>query len=186
MQPPAHRYTSAPMRSWLKIGLLVLLAGVGALWLSPGPGQGGALVGEPAPPMVLPDLAGRQVSLASLRGKAVALNFWATWCPPCKEELPAFAEAWRASRGRCVEIVGVTEESTRDDALAEVTRMDVPFPIVLDPEGTVARAYAVTGYPRTYVIDADGRVRKIFTGRVSRERLEAALAPHIPASCPGP
>ena len=52
------------------------------------------------------DLAGREVSLASLRGRAVALNFWATWCPPCKEELPAFSGAWRASRGRCLEIVG--------------------------------------------------------------------------------
>ncbi len=174
------------MRPWLKIGFLVLLAGVGALWLVPDPGQVSALVGEAAPPMALPDLAGREVSLASLRGKAVALNFWATWCPPCKEELPAFASAWRASRGRCVEIVGVTEESTTEDALAEVKRMDVPFPVVMDGEGAVARAYGVTGYPRTYVIDAEGRVRKIFSGIVSRERLEAALAPHVPASCPGP
>jgi cytochrome c biogenesis protein CcmG/thiol:disulfide interchange protein DsbE len=173
------------MREWMKIGLLVLLAGVGALWLAPGPGQGSALVGASAPPLELPDLAGRTLSLASLRGKAVVLNFWATWCPPCKEELPAFGGAWRASRGRCIEIVGVTEESTRDDALAEVKRMDVPFPVVMDSEGTVARAYGVTGYPRTYVIDAEGTVRKIFTGMVSRERLEAALAPHVPPYCPG-
>jgi peroxiredoxin len=55
----------------------------------------------------------------------------------------------------------------------------------MDSEGTVARAYGVTGYPRTYVIDAEGTVRKIFTGMVSRERLEAALAPHVPPSCPG-
>ena len=173
------------MRAWLKIGLLVLLAGVGALWLAPEPGQGGVLVGAAAPPLVLPDLDGRQVSLAGLQGKAVALNFWATWCHPCKEELPAFAESWRASRGRCVEFLGVTEESTLDDALAEVKRMEVPFPIVMDPEGTVARAYGVTGYPRTYVIDAEGKVRQIFSGMVSRERLEAALAPYVPASCPG-
>jgi cytochrome c biogenesis protein CcmG/thiol:disulfide interchange protein DsbE len=173
------------MRHWTKVGLLVLLAGVGALWLAPDPGQGAALVGEPAPPLVLRDLAGREFSLASLRGKAVALNFWATWCPPCKEELPAFAGAWRASRGRCLEIVGVTEESTREDAASEVKRMEVPFPVVMDPEGLVARAYQVTGYPRTYVIDAEGKVRKILTGMVSRERLEAALAPHVPASCPG-
>ena len=163
----------------------MLLAGVGALWLAPDPGQGSPLVGASAPPMVLPDLSGREVSLASLRGKAVALNFWATWCPPCKEELPAFSGAWRASRGRCLEIVGVTEESTREDAAAEVRRMEIPFPIVMDHEGAVARAFGVTGYPRTYVIDAEGKVRKIFTGMVSRERLEAALAPHVPASCPG-
>jgi peroxiredoxin len=173
------------MRPWLKIGLLVLLAGVGALWLAPEPGQGGVLVGAAAPPLVLPDLAGRQVSLAGLRGRAVVLNFWATWCHPCKEELPGFADSWRESRGRCVEFLGVTEESTLDDALAEVKRMEVPFPIVMDPEGTVARAFGVTGYPRTYVIDAEGKVRKIFSGIVSRERLEAALAPYVPDSCPG-
>lgn len=174
------------MRPWLKIGLLVLLAGVGAFWLTPGAGPGSPLVGASAPPMVLTDLAGREVSLAGYRGRAVALNFWATWCPPCKEELPAFAAAWRASRGRCLEIVGVTEESTREDAASEVRRMDVPFPVVMDPDGTVARAFGVTGYPRTYVIDAGGRIQQIFTGMVSRERLEAALAPHVPASCPGP
>ncbi len=172
------------MRPWLKIGLLVLLAGVGALWLAPDPGQDGVQVGSAAPAMVLQDLEGREVSLAGLRGRAVALNFWATWCPPCKEELPAFASLWRASRGRCVEIVGVTEESTREDALAEVTRMEVPFPVVMDPDGAVARAFGVTGYPRTYVIDPEGKIRKIFTGMVSRERLEAALEPHVPASCP--
>lgn len=174
------------MRPWLKIGLLVLLAGLGALWLVPDPDPGDLGVGSPAPPMVLRDLSGREVSLAGLRGRAVALNFWATWCPPCKEELPAFASAWRDSRGRCVEIVGVTEESTKEDALSEVTRMDVPFPVVMDPDGEVARAFGVTGYPRTYVIDAEGTVRKIFTGMVSRERLDAALAPHVPATCPGP
>jgi cytochrome c biogenesis protein CcmG/thiol:disulfide interchange protein DsbE len=173
------------MRHWTKVGLLVLLAGVGALWLAPDPGQGSALIGGAAPPLVLSDLAGREVSLASLRGKAVALNFWATWCPPCKEELPAFSDVWRASRGRCLEIVGVTEESTREDAAAEVRRMEIPFPVVMDPAGAVARAFGVTGYPRTYVIDAEGKVRKIFTGVVSRERLEAALAPHVPASCTG-
>jgi cytochrome c biogenesis protein CcmG, thiol:disulfide interchange protein DsbE len=173
------------MRHWTKVGLLVLLAGAGALWLAPEPGQGSPLIGESAPTLVLPDLSGREVSLASLRGKAVALNFWATWCPPCKEELPAFSGAWRASRGRCLEIVGITEESTREDAAAEVRRMEIPFPVVMDPEGAVARAYGVTGYPRTYVIDAEGKVRKIFTGMVSRERLEAALAPHVPASCTG-
>jgi cytochrome c biogenesis protein CcmG/thiol:disulfide interchange protein DsbE len=163
----------------------VLLAGLGALWLAPDPGRGSPLVGAAAPSLVLPDLSGREVSLASLRGKAVALNFWATWCPPCKEELPAFSAAWKASRGRCLEIVGITEESTWEDAAIEVRRMEIPFPVVMDPEGAVARAYGVTGYPRTYVIDAEGKVRKIFTGMVTRERLEAALAPHVPASCPG-
>jgi cytochrome c biogenesis protein CcmG/thiol:disulfide interchange protein DsbE len=174
------------MRPWLKVVLLVLLAGVGALLLTPDPGTGGTLVGEAAPAFLLPDLAGRETSLASLRGRAVVLNFWATWCAPCLEEMPALAAAWRDSRGRCLEILGVAEESGREEVRAEAARMGVGFPVLLDARGEVARAYGVTGYPRTYLVDAEGKVRQVFTGKVSRERLEAALAPLVPATCPGP
>jgi cytochrome c biogenesis protein CcmG/thiol:disulfide interchange protein DsbE len=173
------------MGPWIKIALLVVVAGVAALLLVPSSGSEAAQVGQPAPAVALPDLGGRELTLAALRGRAVALNFWATWCPPCKEELPALAEAWRGARGSCVEFVGVTEESSREDAAAEVARHAVPYPVVLDPDGAVARAYGVTGLPRTYVIDAEGVVRKVFSGRVTRAQIEKAMAPFVPASCPG-
>jgi cytochrome c biogenesis protein CcmG/thiol:disulfide interchange protein DsbE len=173
------------MRPWLKVVLLVLLAGAGALLLTPDPGTGGTLVGEAAPAFALPDLAGRETSLASFRGRAVALNFWATWCVPCLEEMPSLSAAWAASRGRCLEIVGITEETGREEALAEVARTGIRFPILMDARGEVARAFGVAGYPSTYLIDAEGKVRKVFSGKISRERLEAALAPIVPASCNG-
>jgi cytochrome c biogenesis protein CcmG/thiol:disulfide interchange protein DsbE len=172
------------MGSWLKIALLVVLAGLASLLLVPSSSPDSAQVGKPAPALTLPDLAGHSVTLEGLRGRAVALNFWATWCQPCREEMPAFAAAWRESRGSCVEYVGVTEESSRDEAAAEVTRSAVAYPVVLDGDGAVARAYGVTGLPRTYVIDAEGIVRKVFSGRISREQLEKALAPFVPATCP--
>jgi cytochrome c biogenesis protein CcmG/thiol:disulfide interchange protein DsbE len=99
--------------------------------------------------------------------------------------MPARSAAWRASRGRCLEVVGIAEESGREEAQAEVARMGIGFPILMDAKGDVARAYGVTGYPRTYLIDGEGKVRQVFTGKVSRERLEAALAPLVPASCTG-
>jgi cytochrome c biogenesis protein CcmG/thiol:disulfide interchange protein DsbE len=175
------------MGPWIKIALLVVLAGVASLVLVPSSGSEAeaAQVGRPASAVSLPDLSGREVKLETLRGRAVALNFWATWCPPCKEELPALAEAWRAARGGCVAFVGVTEESSRADAVAEVARQAVPYPVVLDDDGAVARAYGVTGLPRTYLIDAEGIVRKVFSGRVTRAQLEKAIAPFVPASCPG-
>jgi cytochrome c biogenesis protein CcmG, thiol:disulfide interchange protein DsbE len=172
------------VRPWLKIGLLVALAGLGALWLVPDPGRPSALLGEPAPRVVLPDVTGREVRLSAWRGRAVAVNFWATWCAPCLEELPGFAGAWRDSRGRCLEMVGIAEETGRDEAAAEARRLGVGFPILLDAEGEVARAFGVTGYPHTVILDAEGRVRTVFQGRISRETLEAALAPLVPASCP--
>jgi peroxiredoxin len=174
------------MRNWLKIGLLVLLAGVAALWLSPSPdGDRGAAVGGMAPGFALPDVEGGKVSLDALRGRAVVINFWATWCPPCKEELPELAASWRASRGRCVEFVGITEESSREEARAELARHGVAYPVVIDADAAVARAFGVTGFPRTYLVDAEGRIRKVFSGKISRERLEAALLPLVPPSCPG-
>jgi cytochrome c biogenesis protein CcmG, thiol:disulfide interchange protein DsbE len=172
------------MRPWLKVALLVAFAGVAAMWLVPTPGPDVAQVGRPAPALSLRDLGGREVTLAELRGRAVALNFWATWCQPCKEELPALAEAWREARGTCVTYVGVTEETSRDDAAAEVARHGVLYPVVLDADGEVARAYGVTVLPRTVLIDAEGTVRRVFSGRVSRAQIEEALAPLVPASCP--
>ncbi len=173
------------VKPWLKIGLVVLLAALGALWLPSAPESNGSLLGSAAPPVSLRDLAGNPVSLASFRGRAVALNFWATWCAPCLEELPGFAAAWRASRGRCVELIAVTEDSSRDDASSQAARLELAFPILMDPDGAVARTYGVTGFPQTYLIDAEGKVRKVLTGRVSQERLEAALAPLVPKNCPG-
>ena len=171
------------MRSWIKLALLAALAAVAAFLLAPDPDPHGAGVGAAAPPVALPDLAGRQVSLADLRGKVVALNFWATWCPPCKEEMPALVESWHALPRGCAEFVGVTEESTREDAAAFAAASAVPYPILLDGDGSVARAYGVDGLPRTYVIDASGVIRRVFIGRVSRKALDEAIAPLLPAGC---
>ncbi|HET9551616.1 MAG TPA: TlpA disulfide reductase family protein [Anaeromyxobacteraceae bacterium] len=168
------------MRPWLKLALLALAAVVVTQVLVQKAGKPLA-PGAPPPPLALPDVQGRPVDLAALRGKVVAVNFWATWCAPCRQELPELAEAWAANHDRCFELLGVVEESAREDVEAAARR--IPYPVLVDQRAEAAAAWRVTAYPRTYLVDAEGTVRRVFDGAVSRRELEAAMAPLLPASC---
>jgi cytochrome c biogenesis protein CcmG/thiol:disulfide interchange protein DsbE len=173
------------MNAWVKLAALALAAFVVAQVLLREQAPEVAAEGKPAPAMALPGLDGRTVDLAALRGRVVALNFWATWCPPCKDELPELAAAWREGSPRCLEVVGVTGESVREDIQAAIERYAVPYPVVVDAEGEVGRRYGLTAYPRTYLVDGGGVVRKVFAGTVTRRALLEAAAPLLPATCPG-
>ena len=145
-------------------------------------------LGEAAPPLALPDLAGRRLDLNDLRGRAVLVNFWATWCPPCLQEIPELAEAWRTHRGRCLEIVGVAEESgTSADVADFARRRAIPYPLLMDPGGKAAADWHVPGYPRSYLVDREGRVRRVFDGPLGRQSLEEVVGPHLAdaGTCPG-
>jgi|SRR5512138_896325 cytochrome c biogenesis protein CcmG/thiol:disulfide interchange protein DsbE len=166
---------------WLKVALLAAAAVVLTQAFVRRPVQRGA--GTPAPALSLPDVRGTPHDLAALRGKVVAVNFWATWCVPCLAEMPELADVWRRYRDRCFELLGVAEESDR----ADVERMaeTLPYPILLDERAKVATDWKVPGYPFTFLVDAHGKVARVFQGSVSAHDLEASLAPLLPASCAG-
>jgi cytochrome c biogenesis protein CcmG/thiol:disulfide interchange protein DsbE len=177
------------MKNWLKLSLLALLAFAATqIYLQRGSRNPGVPSGAPAPEFTLPDTSGTLVSLEALRGKVVAVNFWATWCGPCREEIPDLAKVYAAHRGKCFEMLGVAEESGgRDEVLPVAQKLGVNYPVLLDDEGKAGDAFRIPGYPRTFLIDVDGRIRKIFEGPVGSEDLERALAPLLseaPASCP--
>src|SRR5688572_27019950 len=116
--------------------------------------------GHPAAPdftLATPD--GRKLSLKDFRGKVVFLNFWATWCPSCRTEMPDMDKLYREFKGKGFEVVAVNVKDKRDDALKFVSSMKLTYPIMLDPEGEVGLLYGAWGMPATYLIDRKGVVQ---------------------------
>jgi cytochrome c biogenesis protein CcmG/thiol:disulfide interchange protein DsbE len=117
-------------------------------------------VGAPAPAFSLARLDGKgRISLASLRGKTVVLNFWASWCDPCKREAPALEQLWRDYRGKGVVVLGVDSGDAASDARRFLSAHGITYPIVTDPNELVAaNSYGLPGFPVTYVLDRRGRI----------------------------
>jgi thiol-disulfide isomerase/thioredoxin len=112
-----------------------------------------------APDITLPTLSGAFIHLADVRGKVVLLNFWATWCVPCRTEMPTLEELYQRYRDRGLEVVAVNLDMLSTPGVeAFVKEVGVTFPIVLDPSWATARAYRVVGVPTTYLIDRAGNV----------------------------
>jgi peroxiredoxin len=122
-------------------------------------------VGFPAPDFTLRDLNGRPVRLSGLRGKVVFLNIWATWCPPCRMEMPSMESLHRRLQGRDFVMLAVSEDESGPSAVRTfVDEMKLTFSVLLDPEGSLPPRYGVTGYPETFIIDRKGHVVEHFIG----------------------
>jgi cytochrome c biogenesis protein CcmG, thiol:disulfide interchange protein DsbE len=168
-------------RRWAFVMLVVLLVGSGWMLASRLPGNtttDGAPPPSPregfsAPDFTLNLLDGRQVTLSELRGKVVMVNFWATWCPPCKAEMPAIESVYRAFKDLGLEVLAVntTNQDREADVLTFVQDLELTFPIPLDRTGAVSAAYSLRGLPSTYFIDADGVIREVVVGGPMSEAL---------------
>ena len=116
-----------------------------------------------------------RVSLAELRGTPVVLNFWASWCDPCRAEAPRLERAWRSVRRRGVLFVGLDQQDTREDARDFIRTFGLTFPQVRDPTNDTARAWGVSGIPETFFVDRGGRVVSHVIGVVSDAQLAAGI-----------
>jgi cytochrome c biogenesis protein CcmG, thiol:disulfide interchange protein DsbE len=127
----------------------------------------------PAPPLELPLLDGDgTVSLASYRGKAVVLNFWASWCEPCKDEAPMLQEAWERYRDRGVVVVGVNAQDFRRDARGFAERYGLTYPILHDGRGSSLGRYGVAAFPETWWVGRNGTLVAYVQGQFTEEELE--------------
>lgn len=124
-------------------------------------------VGFPAPDFAFPDLNGQQISLSDHRGKVVLVNIWATWCPPCRQEMPSMQKLYERFRGENFEILAVSIDSTGPEAVAPFMRtMNLTFPALLDPKGEIGPLYGLTGVPESIIIDKEGIVVEKIIGPI--------------------
>jgi cytochrome c biogenesis protein CcmG, thiol:disulfide interchange protein DsbE len=162
------------------LGILVL----SGVWLLTGNTQaGGPALSEvtpyDAPGFTLKTLDGGEIDLQQYKGKVVLLNFWGTWCEPCKEETPALQNAYEQLKDEGLVVIGVDlfdSERANQRGLADVQRFaalyGVTYPIALDETGSVGRSYAIAPIPTSYFIDQDGKVRYIRVGQLNTADVE--------------
>jgi cytochrome c biogenesis protein CcmG/thiol:disulfide interchange protein DsbE len=139
-------------------------------------GERRALVGAPAPAIDLPDVRAdrARVVLAELRGTPVLVNFWATWCTPCRKEMPLLDAADQRLGGR-VAILGVDVRDNRAEAVRFLTERGIDYPSAYDPGASLRRSFEFVGLPVTVLVGRDGRVVDRVTGAVTRSRLDGLL-----------
>lgn len=142
---------------------------------------GGPRVGEAAPDFALASLDGdRTVRLSDYRGRPVVVNFWASWCNPCREEFPLLAAARREHRDERVEILGISYRDIPADARRFARSEHARWPLARDDRGVVADAYGVRAIPQSFFVDARGILRARVFGITSADDLEAALRTILP------
>jgi peroxiredoxin len=155
----------------------LLLAGCAV----PGSGQSGrppgtgTAVGEMAPNFSLVGLDGKTHSLSDYRGHVVLVNFWATWCIPCRAEIPELEVTYRKLQAQGVVFLGVDWREGRDTVQPFVDDRQVSYPVLLDSDGTAYTAYQVDVLPKTFVVDRQGRVAVVQVGLGTRDRFAQEL-----------
>jgi len=152
----------------LIVGMCVCIGVVGILGMAARP----PVVGSPAPEIALKDLQGQEVGLSDLHGKIVLLNFWATWCKPCKEEMPAMQAAYDKLRSEGLVVLAVNELEDAGKVAEHIRTHGHTFLVVMDHDNRVANRYGVVGLPASFLIDRQGIVREhVFGSLLTEERI---------------
>lgn len=180
------------MRKWMTfLGGIFLGLGFGVLIIfgimrqdftlkTSGPTQGSSsnqrpTLNAPAPNFELEDISDEIHSFDEYRGKPVLLNFWATWCAPCRIEMPVFQNGFDEYDGE-LSIIAINNAESKEDVQAFVDEFGLTFDVLLDPEAEIQRLYQIKGYPTTFIIDSAGVIRAQHIGLISDDQLDRYLS----------
>jgi len=139
-------------------------------------------LGSPAPNFTLKTLAGGTVSLSDYTRRPLLLNFWASWCKPCRGEMSDIIDAFNAHQDQDLEVLAInlTDQESMKDVQKFVEAFQMPFPVLLDQKGKVRKSYALRGVPTSVFIDAQGVVRMVNPGPITSEGIQQGLAAILP------
>lgn len=122
------------------------------------------IINSRAPDFTLKDMTGKNISLSAFKGKVVLLNFWATWCPPCRAEMPALNKLYHSLKPRGLEVVSVSTDRSINDIKDFLKKQKVDFPILFDVDSSVSKQFRVFSMPTTFLIDRNGMIVEKFYG----------------------
>ena len=168
------------MKTWIRLAVVVAVIG-GLAWLlaygfTRDPSYiESSLIGRQAPSFALTLFDGRKITLEHLRGKVVFLNFWASWCPPCRAEAKTLEAAWKKYKDRGVVFLGIDIQDTEEDARAFIQEFGITYMNGRDDTGRIAIDYGVWGIPETFFIDRQGRITYKHVGGLGTPTITAKL-----------
>jgi peroxiredoxin len=175
---------------WNRLFVLVLLAGmlfIGATRVQPGDTPVDAAISEAAgqtpapqidhlaPDFTLPDLASNAVSLSALKGQVVLITIWATWCPPCRAEMPTIQATYEQYHGRGFTVLAINQAEDSRSVAAFMQQYGLTFPALLDSESTVSQSYQVRALPSSFFVDRSGIVRVVYRGPMPRSIISGTV-----------
>jgi peroxiredoxin len=169
--------------TFLSVGVLIVAAlvslfymGGGARMFAVSPAM---LAGAPAASFAIQRVDGTTDSLANYRGKVVLVNLWATWCPPCREEMPALERLYREERDRGFVVLGIDEGESAGVAEKFARKLGVTFPLLIDEGQQYGRAYSAQGLPTSVLVDQSGRIIKGVDGEMTFAQMRALVLPAL-------